>query len=275
MLDKARTIVVDEVVIDLEDAVATDAKAQARAHAIAAVASGFAAGLISVRVNAPGTPWAHEDLAAVAGASPRPHGVVVPKVESAGDVAFVDRLLDGIERSTGQTRPLRVHALVETARGLRALDEIAHASPRLESLILGYADLGASLGRSRAGAGELDLWLAAQDSVLSAARAAGLQAIDGPYLSTEDEPHLRAAAKRAADLGFDGKWAIHPAQVAVVTDTFTPGPAEVARAQAILDALAHATADQRGAVRLEGEMLDEAVRLTALRTLARAEAARS
>jgi citrate lyase subunit beta / citryl-CoA lyase len=272
MLEKARAIAVDEVVIDLEDAVVPASKAQARVDAAAALtAGGFAAGAVAVRVNAPRTPWAHEDLVALGGAGVRPGSVIVPKVQSAGDLAFVDRLLDGVEAAAGHREPLRVQALVETARGLRALNEIAQGSPRLEAIILGYADLGASLGRSRAGAADLDRWLAVQDAVLVAARAAGVQAIDGPCLAIGDEEGLRAAAARAADLGFDGKWVIHPSQLDVVTVAFTPSAEEVAHAEEVLAALADAAAgDARGAVELGGEMLDEAVRVAAERTLARA-----
>ena len=146
MLEKARGLEVDEVVIDLEDAVVPERKAAARAQALAALAAGTVA---SARVNAPRTPWAHEDLIALGGTAPRPRSIVVPKVEGAGDLAFVDRLLDGVERAAGHEEPLRVQALVESAAGLRALDEIVAASPRLEALVLGYADLGVSLGRSR------------------------------------------------------------------------------------------------------------------------------
>jgi citrate lyase subunit beta/citryl-CoA lyase len=265
MLEKARRIEVDEVVIDLEDAVVPDRKADARAAALAALAGGTVA---SVRVNAPGTPWAHEDLIALGGAAARPLGVVVPKVEGAGDLAFVDRLLDGVEHAAGHAEPLRVQALVESAAGLSALDEIAAASPRLEAIVLGYADLRVSLGRSPSA--PLDTWLAVQDAVLRAARAAGLQAIDGPHLAIDDEEGLRAAATRAAELGFDGKWAIHPAQIEPITAAFTPGPEEVARARAVLAALEEAAAGGRGAVSLDGEMLDEPARLAALRTVARA-----
>jgi citrate lyase subunit beta/citryl-CoA lyase len=257
MLEKARGIDVDEVVVDLEDAVVADRKAEARADAVAALGAGLVA---SVRVNAPGTPWAHDDLIALAQAEQPPLSVVVPKVGGAQDLAFVDRLLEGSS--------LRVQALIESAQALRALDEIAAASPRLDALILGYADLGVSLGRSRSAPPER--WLAVQDAVLSAARAAGLQAIDGPLLAIDDDAALRAAAAWAAELGFDGKWAIHPSQIAPITEAFTPTDEEVARARAVLAALAEAAADGRGAVSLDGEMLDEPVRLAAERVIARA-----
>jgi citrate lyase subunit beta / citryl-CoA lyase len=257
MLEKARGIDVDEVVIDLEDAVVPDRKAEARADAVAALDGGLVA---SVRVNAPGTPWAHDDLVALARAERPPRSVVVPKVHSAGDLAVVDRVLDGTA--------LRVQALIESAKALRALDEIAAASPRLDALILGYADLGVSLGRSRSA--PPDRWLAVQDAVLTAARAAGLQAIDGPLLTIDDLDALRGSAAWAAELGFDGKWAIHPSQIAPITAAFTPTGEEVARARAVLAALAEAAADGRGAVSLDGEMLDEPVRLAAERVVARA-----
>jgi citrate lyase subunit beta/citryl-CoA lyase len=268
MLEKARELDVSELVLDLEDAVTPANKASARAAAVAWITAGLhRARKISVRVNAPGTPWAHEDLIALGSAESRPHTLVVPKVESAGDLAFVDRLLDGIERAAGHAEPLGVQALIETAAGLRALDEIVAASPRLSSLILGYADMGVSLGRSRAGSLDLDRWLAIQDDVLSAARATRLSAIDGPFLAIDDPDRLAASAMRAADLGFDGKWAIHPSQMPVIVAAFTPSEEEVARAESVLAAMSAGERGGHGAVTLDGEMVDEPVRLAALRTL--------
>jgi citrate lyase subunit beta/citryl-CoA lyase len=145
------------------------------------------------------------------------------------------------------------------------VQEIAAASPRLDALILGYADLAASLG----GARDLDAWLPAQHAIVVAARAHGLQAIDGPYLGIAPDEGFYAAAARGRDLGFDGKWAIHPSQVDALNAAFTPDAAEVERARAIVAALQDA---EEGAVTLDGEMLDEAVRLAALRVLARAGA---
>jgi citrate lyase subunit beta/citryl-CoA lyase len=270
MVAKARDLAVDEVVLDLEDAVVPAAKPTARARALAALEAGFAAGGVAVRINAPGGPWAHRDLIDIGGAHRRPASVVVPKVQSPADLAFVDRLLDGVEREAGHRLPLRVQALIETATGLERLPEIAIASPRLDAIVLGYADLGASLGRSRSGAANLDLWLTVQDRLLAAARAAGLQAIDGPFFRLDDATGLRAASERTAQLGFDGKWAIHPSQLEVVTAAFTPPPDEVERAQAVLAALETAGRDATGAVDLAGEMVDEAMRAAAQRTLIRA-----
>jgi citrate lyase subunit beta/citryl-CoA lyase len=271
MLAKAREIEADEIVIDLEDAVVMERKRDALSAVLEALSAGsFNASAIAVRVNAPGTPWAHEELIALAALARVPDGVVVPKVQSAGDLAFVDRLLDGAERAAGRTEPLRVQALIETAQGIAALDEIVTASPRLDALVLGYADLGVSLGRTRAGAARLDGWLAAQDAVLVAARCAGLRAIDGPFLAIDDESGLLAAATRAVELGFDGKWAIHPSQLEPIKQTFTPSSDEIAHAESVLAALSGAAGGGDGALSLDGEMIDEPVRLAALRTLARA-----
>jgi len=168
-----------------------------------------------------------------------------------------------------------VQALIETAEGLAQVAKIAGSSPRLQTLILGYADLAASLGRLPAGTRELDLWLPAQHAVLLAARAHGLQAIDGPYLGTADDEPFRAAATRARELGFDGKWAIHPVQLGALNKLFSPSAQEQEQAQAILDALAQSEGQGAGAVALDGQMLDEAVRRSALGVLARVQAAES
>jgi len=263
-LAKAAGLAADEVVIDLEDAVAVAAKDEARAATVTALSS-WSGGAVAVRVNAPGTPWCHLDVAALGALAQLPASVVVPKVQSAGDLAFVDRLLDGVEAGSGR-EPLRVQALIETAAGLARVQEIAAASPRLDALILGYADLAASLGGTR----DLDAWLPAQHAIVVAARAHGLQAIDGPYLGVAPDEGFHGATARARDLGFDGKWAIHPSQVDALNAAFTPDEAEVERARAIVAALARA---DEGAVALDGEMLDEAVRAAALRVLARAGAA--
>jgi citrate lyase subunit beta/citryl-CoA lyase len=166
---------------------------------------------------------------------------------------------------------MRVQALIENAAGVANVNEIAAASPRLDSLILGYADLSASLGRARGAMAELDSWRAIQDALLVAARANDVSAIDGPYLGVKVDEGFTAAAERARDMGFDGKWAIHPAQVAALNELFTPTEEEVEQARAVIDALEAAERDGgAGAVALEGQMLDEAVRVAALRVLARA-----
>ena len=276
MLAKAPQRGADEVIIDLEDAVAAEAKDEARDAVVAALQEPHYDGVHSaVRVNAPRTPWCHRDIAAMASLAQGPASIIVPKVESAGDLAFVDRLLDGVEASAGaRAAPMRVQALIETAAGVARLDEIAGASVRLDALILGYADLAASLGRAAGARAELDSWRAIQDALLVAARAHDVLAIDGPFLGIAVDAAFVAAAERARDMGFDGKWAIHPAQVPALNALFTPSAEEIAHARAVLAALDDAQrSGGAGAVALDGQMLDEAVRVAALRVLARAGAA--
>jgi citrate lyase subunit beta/citryl-CoA lyase len=271
-LSKGATLAADEVVLDLEDAVVPAAKDEARAAVAEALGGDWAAESVAVRVNAIGSPWCHLDLAALAASGRDALTAVLPKVEHAHDLAFADRLLDGAEAAAGRATPVRLLALIETAAGLAAANEIARASGRLDGLILGYADLAASLGRS--GDVAAQDWRHAQESVLVAARAAGIQAIDGPYLGIRDDDAFRAGLMQARTLGFDGKWAIHPAQLDALREAFTPTEAEIADARAVLAALDRAAADGAGAVADGDRMLDEALALSARRVLARAGAGR-
>jgi citrate lyase subunit beta / citryl-CoA lyase len=271
-LAKGATLAADEVVLDLEDAVLPAAKDEARAAVAAALGGEWAAESVAVRVNAIGTPWCHSDLAALAAAERAALTAVLPKVEHPHDLAFTDRLLAGAEAAAGRATPVRLLALIETAAGLAAAADIAVASERLDGLVLGYADLAASLGRP--GGGAPQDWRFAQESVLVAARAAGIQAIDGPHLGTRDDDAFRAGAMHARTLGFDGKWAIHPAQLDALREAFTPTDAELADARAVLAALERGAADGAGAVAADGQMLDEALARSARRVLARAGAGR-
>jgi citrate lyase subunit beta/citryl-CoA lyase len=264
-LAKGATLAADEVVLDLEDAVLAALKDEARAALVEALSGEWAAESVAVRVNAIGSAWCHADLVALAASEREVVTAVLPKVEDAGDLAFADRLLAGAEAAAGRTRPVRLVALIETAAGLAAAAELARASERLDGLVIGYADLAASLGR----AGAAD-WRFAQESVLVAARAAGIQAIDGPHLGTRDDDAFRAEAMHARALGYDGKWAIHPAQLDTLRATFTPTDEEVAGAREVLAALERAAAEGAGAVAADGQMLDEALALSARRVLARA-----
>jgi len=273
MLAKAPARGADEIVVDLEDAVAASAKDEARETVAGALGEPQWQGVrASVRVNAPRTPWCHLDVIAMASLPEAPGSIIVPKVESAADLQFVERLLDGIEAAAQPSRPMRVQALIETAAGVDRLSEIAGASARLDALVLGYADLSASLGRAAGAQAELDSWRAIQDAVLVAARAHDVSAIDGPYLGVAVDAGFMAAAERARDMGFDGKWAIHPAQVSALNELFTPSSEEIEHAQAVIDALEQAEREGgHGAVALDGEMLDEAIRVAALRVLARGQ----
>jgi citrate lyase subunit beta / citryl-CoA lyase len=269
MLAKATQLDADELVVDLEDAVAADAKEHARALVVAFLpAARSSRASVAVRINSVATAWGEDDVAEIARrAGTLVDSLVVPKVECADDVSKVQRMLDSLGRSASG---IRLQALIETAAGLLRVGEIAAASPRLEALILGYADLAASLGRAP-GPSPPESWLFAQETALVAARAAGLQMIDGPYLAIRDLDGLRVRAQHVRTLGFDGKWAVHPDQLPVINSTFTPGAEEVSRARAILEALEDA--DGRGAVELDGQMIDEASRKLALQVIARGRAA--
>lgn len=286
MLAKAVVLPADEVILDLEDAVAPGAKDAARGHVIRAIGEADWDGkTVAVRVNGIDTRWCYRDIIEVVeGAGRRLDCLVVPKVERAADVAFVDRLLTMVEETHGLHRPVKLELLIETAAGLENVREVARASPRTESLILGPADLSASLGFPRAaplrpdGSGGAedagDPWHWVRGTILVAARAAGLQAIDGPHLDVADADGQRRAAQRARTLGYDGKWALHPGQLDALNGIFAPSQDEFDRAVAVLAAYAHATgAEARGAVRFGSEMIDEASRKLAAQCVARGEAA--
>lgn len=257
-LEKGPSLAADEIVIDLEDSVPPALKDEARAATVEALAGGvWAAGTVSVRVNGTASPWFSDDMRALANAGERLGSVIVPKVESAAD----------LERAAALC-PVGLQALIESAKGLRDVNLIAEAPVDLEALILGPADMSVSLGFPSPEEGSH--WDFVRGAVLVAARAAGVQAIDGPYLQISDAAGLKASAERARDLGFDGKWAVHPGQIEPITGLFTPEASEVERALAIQSALAGA---ESGAAQLDGEMIDEASRKRAGALLARARAA--
>jgi citrate lyase subunit beta/citryl-CoA lyase len=262
-LEKAPELAADEIVIDLEDSVAPADKPEARAAVVEVLRdSRWVAPTVSVRVNGIGTPWFDEDLAEIAGADGHLDSVVVPKVEAAADLEHCERILAAAERRG----PVGLQALIESAAGLQAAGAIARSSQRLEALILGPADMSVSLGFPSPAEGPR--WDFVRGMLLVAARAAGLQAIDGPFLQISDAQGLRESAARAREFGFDGKWAVHPAQVDPLDAAFSPTPEELSRAEAILAALERG--DGSGAVLLDGEMVDEASRKRAHRILARA-----
>jgi citrate lyase subunit beta/citryl-CoA lyase len=258
------------VLFDLEDATAPSEKESARAVIVASLRElDFGARSLSVRVNGVDTAWCYRDLVDVGEAvGDKLDTIIVPKVESAADVHFVDRLLSQIESGRGwPLQRIGVEVLIESASGLQRVDEIAAASSRLETLIFGPGDLSASLGMGQLSIGTLDsgypgdVWHYALLRILVAARANGLLAIDGPYAAFADLAGLEQSARRTAALGFDGKWVIHPTQIDTVNRAYSPDPAVFARAVAILDAYRTATeTEARGALRFEGEMIDEATR---------------
>ncbi|NKY51650.1 HpcH/HpaI aldolase/citrate lyase family protein [Nocardia vermiculata] len=258
---KALASTADEVVLDLEDAVATGSKVTARTLVSDLIREHGTARTVSVRINGPTTPWFTEDLRACAALAGTLTSIVVPKVESRAELAEADAVL-----TAAGAAELPVQALIETPAGIGAVDDIA-TGPRVSALIIGYADLGAALGRA-ATAGPQQ-WLFVQDRVLHAARAAGIQAVDGPYLRIADDADFRAATGWTADLGFDGKWVIHPAQIATVQEVFTPTEQQAEYARRVLAALEQAESHGAGAAQLDGQMLDEAVAVAARRTLSK------
>jgi citrate lyase subunit beta/citryl-CoA lyase len=271
MLAKARSLPADEIVIDLEDSVVPEAKEAARAEACAAIAGDWGGRAVAVRVNGTDTGWWERDVTELAAADGAALGtLVIPKCETADQILGVERLLGEAGDDASDRPPVGLQALIETAAGLVRVAEIAPAGSRLEALIVGYADLGASLGRPPEGSYPGDRWHWVRETVLVHARAAGLAAIDGPHLDVSDEDELRSSAASARALGYDGKWAIHPSQIDPLNEIFSPTPEELERARAVLGAL---EAEERGAVKLEGEMIDEASRKHADQLIARAEAA--
>jgi citrate lyase subunit beta/citryl-CoA lyase len=282
-LAKARDLAADEVMLDLEDSVAPAAKEAARGLAVAALAAGGWDGrLVAVRINGARSPWAYRDvIAIVEGAPGAVDSLVLPKVSAAAQVAWLDLLLCQVEQAAGvPAGRIRIEAQIEDAAGLAAVEAIAAASGRLVSLVFGPADFMASIGMRSLTVGgqpagyEGDAHYYALMRILVAARAAGLQAIDGPYARIHDTEGLRKAATSAAALGYDGKWVLHPAQVDVVNEAFTPSASDYARAVRILDAYDRATqVDKTGAVMLDDEMIDEASRKMALMVAAKGDAA--
>ncbi|MCX4090814.1 HpcH/HpaI aldolase/citrate lyase family protein [Nocardia sp. alder85J] len=255
----------DLVFLDLEDACAPSMKQAARSIAVRAFTElDWGRTTRAVRINGLDTPWCHDDLIqVVTGARDALDVIIVPKARSARDVWWVDVLLTQLESKLGLTRPIGLEILIEEAEGLLAAAEIAKASPRVEAIIFGVGDLSAALHarvggnfRPAPGAYPGDFWHFARVQVLAAARAAGVDAIDSPYPDYADGDGYRADATQAALLGFDGKWAIHPSQVPIANEVFTPTPAEVAHARALVDGYRAAQRDGVGALGQGGQLVD-------------------
>lgn len=280
MLAKAAGLAADEVILDLEDSVAAGSKGgDAREAVAAALRAGLAARTAAVRVNAVDTPHCHRDITAVVAAAGASLDVIVlPKVDDPGHVTFADHLLTALEEELGlPVGRIGLEAQIETAAGLAGAEAIAAACPRrMEALVFGPGDLAASLGMPHTAIGAPvpgypgDGWHHVLGRILVAARASGLQAIDGPYAVIADAEGLAEAAGRSRALGYDGKWSIHPAQIPVLDRVYGVGEEEVARARRVLDAHAAATAAGAGAADMDGEMIDEATRAMAARVMERA-----
>ena len=277
MLAKVPGLGADEVILDLEDAVAEDAKAPARAAVAAAARAGAGGATVAVRVNAVDTPHCHRDVVAVmeaAGAAVQV--IVLPKVDDPGHVHFADHLLSALEHELGlPAGGIGLEAQIETPQGLVNAEAIA-AAPRVEALVVGPGDLAASLGMPHTAIGAPvpdypgDGWHHVLGRVVVAARAAGVQAVDGPWAVIDDEDGLVASARRSRGLGYDGKWSIHPRQIGPLNEVYGVPEAALAHARRVLDAHAAAAARGEGAASLDGEMIDEATRAMAARLVERA-----
>ena len=277
--DKAAASAADVVFLDLEDAVAPDDKEQARKNAIGALNDiDWRDKTMAVRINGLDTHYMYRDVIdLMEQAGRRLDIIMIPKVGTASDVYAVDMLVTQIEQAKGYETRVGFSLLIETALGMANVEAIAGASPRNEALHFGPADYAASTGARTTNVGGAnpdyavltdpdddggravhwgDMWHYAQARVGVAARANGLRPIDGPLGDFKDPDGYRAAARRAAALGFEGKWAIHPSQIDLANEAFSPSDAEVAQARRVLEAMAQAAREGKGAVSLDGRLID-------------------
>jgi malyl-CoA/(S)-citramalyl-CoA lyase len=282
-MEKAPTLGADVVFLDLEDAVAPDDKEQARANVIDALgAHDWSHGAVSVRINGLDTHWCYRDVVDVVEARGEVlDTLLVPKVGSPSDVEFVATLLDQIEQRNGwEAGRIGIHILIETAAGMADVEAIARARPdRLEAMVFGVADYAASVQArttnigganpdysvltdpDTGGSREIhwgDQWNFGISRMVAACRAQGLRPIDGPFGDFADADGYRSAARRAAALGCEGKWAIHPSQVELANEVFSPADPEVDRAERILQAMEEGAKQGKGAVSLDGRLIDAA-----------------
>jgi len=277
MIDKAKGLPADQVFLDLEDACAPLAKPGARGTIVEALNAGGWEGKVRVvRVNDLSTHWTYRDvIEVVEGAGPNLDCIMLPKVQTADQVVWLDLLLTQIEKTMGfDVGRIGIEAQIENALGLVNIDAIAAASERVETVIFGPADFMASINMKSLVVGEQPPGYDVGDAyhyilmrILMAARASGKLAIDGPYLQIRDVEGFTRVASRSAALGFDGKWVLHPGQIDAANEVYSPKQQDYDHAELILDAYDHCTSEAggtRGAVMLGDEMIDEASRKMAL-----------
>lgn len=263
----------DVINLDLEDSVAPSDKNSARANVIAAIgAVDWGDKTLSVRINGLDTPYWYRDVVdLLEQASDRLDMIMIPKVGCAADVYAVDALVTAVERAKGRTKPIALEVIIESAAGITHIEEIAASSPRLQAISLGAADFAASMGMQTTGIGGTqenyymlqdgarhwsDPWHWAQTAIVAACRTHGILPVDGPFGDFSDDEGFRAQARRSAVLGMVGKWAIHPKQVALSNEVFTPSDAAVAEAREILAAMEEAKARGEGATVYKGRLVD-------------------
>jgi len=278
LFGKAARSAADVVFLDCEDAVAPDDKERARSNIIAALNElDWGTKTMMVRINGLDTHYMYRDVVDIVEACPRLDLILIPKVGVAQDVYAVDMLVTQIEAAKGRARRIGFEVLIETALGMANVEAIAQSSKRLEAMSFGVADYAAStrarttvIGGVHRDSGVLtdqdaqgrrqyfwtDPWHAAQTRMLVACRAYGLRPIDGPFGDFSDPEGYIAAANRAAVLGYEGKWAIHPSQIELANQVFTPSEAEITKARRIMEAMAQAARDGKGAVSLDGRLID-------------------
>jgi citrate lyase subunit beta/citryl-CoA lyase len=279
---KAAASDVDYVFLDLEDAVAPGDKEQARRNVIEGLRDIDWRGLgktISVRINGIDTHYMYRDVVdVVEQAGEHLDTILIPKVGVAADVYMVDAMVSQIEEAMGLTNPIGIEVLIETTLGMANVEAIATSSPRLEAMHFGVADYAASCRARTTNIGGLnpnypgDQWHEGLSRMLVACRAYGLRPIDGPFGDFNDPDGYMDGARRAAALGYEGKWAIHPSQIGLANEVFSPPDEEVDRAHRILAALSEAAAEGRGAAQLEGRMIDAASARMAENVVAQAAA---
>ncbi len=273
LFEKMAASAADVINIDLEDSVAPSDKESARANVIAAINTlDWGKKTLSVRINGLDSPWWYRDVVDVLEQTgDRLDQIMIPKVGCAADIYAVDALVTAIERAKARTKPIRFEVIIESAAGITHVADIAAASPRLVAMSLGAADFAASMGMQTTGIGGTqanyymlhegakywsDPWHWAQTAIVAACRTHGILPVDGPFGDFSDDEGFRAQARRSATLGMVGKWAIHPKQVALANEVFTPSDAAVAEAREVLQAMADATARGEGATVYKGRLVD-------------------
>ena len=267
MMTKAAGLAVDHIFLDLEDAVAPAEKPSARGKIIDALNSlDFGNSVRCVRINDIETPWAYKDIIeVVTGAGENLDTIMIPKVKHAHEVKWVDILIHQIEQDIGLKHRIGIELLIEEVEGIQNVDEIATATPRLEAMVFGMGDYSASQGvdvKEAMSSGDSvypgDIWHYQRQRVVIACRAAGIDAVDGPFGNFRDPESYEREAARAMVLGCVGKWAIHPAQVEIAQRVFSPTQEEVDRARKIVQAYDAAVARGEGAAQVDDAMIDAA-----------------
>ena len=273
IFEKMAASAADVINLDLEDSVAPDDKAEARTNIIGAIGDiDWGRKTLSVRINGLDTPFWYRDVVdLLENASDRLDQIMIPKVGNASDIYAVDALVSAVEAAKGRTKKLAFEVIIETAAGISHVEDIAAASPRLQAMSLGAADFAASMGMQTTGIGGTqesyymnrdgqkywaDPWHWAQAAIVAACRTHGVLPVDGPFGDFSDDEGFRAQALRSATLGMVGKWAIHPKQVALANEVFTPSGAAVTEAREILAAMEEAKRTGQGAAVYKGRLVD-------------------